>query len=191
MAGRDTDIAAAKNRLRAEVLSARAAMSEAELAAAGAALADRGLGHWHGVARVAAYLEFGTEPPTRPLLDALAAGGTEVVVPVVDGNDLDWVRYLPGGPMTRGRLGSAEPAGERLGRAALATADVVLVPALAVDLTGNRLGRGRGYYDRVLSSVAAPAVAVGYDGELVEQLPVEPHDRPVQGMLRPCGYLRL
>jgi 5-formyltetrahydrofolate cyclo-ligase len=51
------------------------------------------------------------------------------------------------------------------------------------------LGRGRGYYDRALTAVAAPVVAVGYDDELVDAVPIEPHDQRVQAMLRPAGYV--
>ncbi len=125
----------------------------------------------------------------RPLLDALAAGDTEIVIPVIDGDELDWVRYLPGGEVQRNSLGIAEPTGTRLGAAVLDSVDVVLVPALAVDPAGHRLGRGRGFYDRALRRVSVPAVAIGYDDELVPAVPAEPHDRPVQAMLRPAGYV--
>jgi 5-formyltetrahydrofolate cyclo-ligase len=67
-------------------------------------------------------------------------------------------------------------------------ADVVLVPALAVDRDGHRLGRGRGYYDRALESVTAPVVAVVYDDDVIDDVPIEPHDRCVDGRLTPSGY---
>jgi 5-formyltetrahydrofolate cyclo-ligase len=124
----------------------------------------------------------------RPLLDQLTDSGTEIVVPVVRGDDLDWVVYVPQAAVTTSQAGVDEPTGRRLGAAGLATADVIVVPALAVDHLGNRLGRGRGYYDRALAEVSGPVVAVGYDDELVESVPVERHDRAVQAMLRPAGY---
>jgi 5-formyltetrahydrofolate cyclo-ligase len=66
---------------------------------------------------------------------------------------------------------------------------VVLVPALAVDRRGRRLGRGGGYYDRTLASLAGPAYAVVYDDEVVEEVPVEPHDVAVAGALTPSGLV--
>jgi 5-formyltetrahydrofolate cyclo-ligase len=69
----------------------------------------------------------------------------------------------------------------------LAAASVVVVPALSVDRDGNRLGRGRGYYDRALSDIKAPVVAVVYDDELIDVVPAEPHDRRVDAVLRPRG----
>jgi 5-formyltetrahydrofolate cyclo-ligase len=67
---------------------------------------------------------------------------------------------------------------------------MLLVPALAVDRAGNRLGRGGGYYDRALSGIRAQVVAVIYDDELVDAVPHEPHDRLVDATLRPLGVSR-
>ncbi len=78
-----------------------------------------------------------------------------MLVPVVTGAaPLDWCEYVtrqPPQPTRRGALGIDEPTGPRLGPAAIADADVVLVPALAVDRRGHRLGRGGGHYDRTLA----------------------------------------
>jgi 5-formyltetrahydrofolate cyclo-ligase len=175
--------------LRLAVLAARETLPPEDRAVAGAAIARHGLTEWRGVGRLAAYLDVGTEPPTRPLLDALVIGGSEIVVPIVAGDGLDWVHYDPVGAVTRGALGVDEPTGTRLGSTALVAVELILVPALAVDHDGNRLGRGRGYYDRALTAVAAPVVAVGYDDELVDAVPIEPHDQRVQAMLRPAGYV--
>jgi len=175
-----------KVRMRVELLAARSARPVEARAAAGLALARHALAAWSGVGSVAAYASFGTEPPTRPMLDALAAAGVDVLLPVVTGDALDWAAYRPEA-MVPGELGIPEPAGARLGAGAVAHCEVVVVPALAVDRAGHRLGRGRGYYDRALAAVTAPVVAVGYDEELVEAVPVEPHDRSVDGMLRPAG----
>jgi 5-formyltetrahydrofolate cyclo-ligase len=80
-----------------------------------------------------------------------------------------------------------EPTGPRLGRDALQAAEVVLVPALAVDARGIRLGRGGGYYDRALARLAPSALVVAllYEGELCEQLPALPYDQPVRAALTP------
>ena len=88
-----------------------------------------------------------------------------------------------------------EPAGERLGPDAVTEADVVLLPGLAVDARGLRLGRGGGSYDRVLARLerarAHPALVVLlYDSEVVERVPEEPHDRPVHAVVTPSGVRR-
>ena len=91
--------------------------------------------------------------------------------------------------LERGPLGLLEPPPPYLGPDALARARLVLVPALAVDRQGNRLGRGRGYYDRALAELPAAVrvLAVVFDDELLDDVPTEAHDRPVTGALLPSG----
>jgi 5-formyltetrahydrofolate cyclo-ligase len=93
------------------------------------------------------------------------------------------------GLLAPGRFGLLEPVGHRLGPTAIGTADVVVVPALAVARDGVRLGRGGGYYDRALRHVrpGAALVAALFDDELVEALPAEPHDRRVTAVVTPSG----
>ena len=100
-------------------------------------------------ATVAAYVAVGSEPGTAPLLHALVAAGQRVVLPVLlpDG-DLDWAAFAGDQDLAPARFGLLEPAGRRLGVEAVATADAVLVPGLAVSARGERLGRGGGSYDR-------------------------------------------
>jgi len=66
----------------------------------------------------------------------------------------------------------------------------VLAPALAVDGAGHRLGQGGGSYDRALTRTSAPVLAVVFDDELLESVPVQRHDRPVGGTLTPAGGVR-
>ncbi|MFT4043774.1 MAG: 5-formyltetrahydrofolate cyclo-ligase [Gordonia sp. (in: high G+C Gram-positive bacteria)] len=137
---------------------------------------------------VAAYLPSGTEPGSLALLDALLDRGVTVLVPSVPPGEpapLDWVRYEADTTLTRGRWGLLEAGGEPLGPQALQSASVVFVPALAVDKSGVRLGRGAGYYDRTLTGLSAELVAVIYDDELVDVLPADPHDIPVGWALTP------
>ena len=83
------------------------------------------------------------------------------------------------GRLAPARHGLLEPIGPRLGPTAIGTADVVVVPALAVARDGIRLGRGGGYYDRALQHVRPDAVLVAlvFDDEFVDELPTEPHDQ--------------
>jgi 5-formyltetrahydrofolate cyclo-ligase len=86
-----------------------------------------------------------------------------------------------------GPYGLREPVGPRLGPDAIGLADVLLIPALAVDRRGVRLGRGAGHYDRSLPKAGAEAalIAVVRDEELVDQLPDEPHDVRMTATLTP------
>ncbi len=149
---------------------------------------------------VAAYVSVGSEPGTRALLDALDARGVRVLLPVLmANNDLDWGAYQGEGSLVhvrhRGKMALLEPAGERLGPDAVLSADAVLLPGLAADARGMRLGRGGGSYDRVLGRLeragADPALVVLlYDSEVVERVPEEPHDRPVHAVVTPSGVRR-
>ncbi len=137
---------------------------------------DRVLAELLAGARVAAYASFGTEPGT---LELLVPGH---LLPVVQPDrDLDWVAY-------QGRLPAL---GARLGVSAVAGCDVVLVPALAVDRNGARLGRGGGSYDRALRRATGLLVALLHEGELVDALPSEPHDVAVHAVATPSGLLHL
>lgn len=128
-----------------------------------------------GASRVAAYLPVGHEPQVtvRP--------GWLLPVVTEDG-DLDWAAH-DGRLVTR--RGVSEPAGPLLGRAAVSTCDVVLVPALLVATDGVRLGKGAGCYDRALPRVTGLTVALVADEELVEALPSEPHDVRVAAVATP------
>jgi 5-formyltetrahydrofolate cyclo-ligase len=144
-------------------------------------------------ATVAAYVSMNGEPGTGPLLDGLRAAGKRVILPVVlPGLDLDWAVYRDPRDLVPARFGLLEPGGEPLGVDAIATADVVLVPALAVSPAGVRLGRGGGCYDRALGRVPVGTFtcALLYDGEVDLDVPVEPHDRPVLYAATPSGIRR-
>lgn len=188
-----TSVVAEKQRLRDACLTRRRARTPAEREAAAEAIAlhAASLPALTGVRRVAAYLSFGGEPGTGPLLALLAARGVETIVPIsLDGGALDWVLLEPGAALTTTPLGIPEPSGPRLGPDALASAGLAIVPALAVDHTGHRLGRGAGYYDRVLATISAPICAVVHADELVPHVPHEPHDVPVDLVLTPAGVFR-
>lgn len=171
-----------KAALRRAVLSRRAALpvdvrERAEQAAVDALVPD-------APPRVAAYLSLGTEPGTTALLAALAARAVQVLLPVVlPDHDLDWASADDG--LAPGPYGLLEPRGERLGRDAVAGCALVVVPALAVDRAGHRLGRGGGSYDRALTRTSGWVVALLHDGETLAALPHETHDRRVNAVVTP------
>ena len=139
-------------------------------------------------ATVAAYVSIGHEPGTGPLLEALGRLGRRVLLPVLqpDG-DLDWAVH--GGELRSAARGLLEPAGPLLGREAVATADVVLTPGLAVAADGTRLGRGGGSYDRALGRVPLGTFTCTllYDDEYPVAVPAAPHDRRVVAVAQPSG----
>ena len=158
-----------KRALRASILQRRAARSADERAAAAEAISAYLTGAaFAQVPTVAAYLSMSSEPGTGPLIDALVARGTTVIVPVTSTDwALDWVRYEPGARLVESALGVPEPDGPRLGAGALDAAGLVIAPALAVDQSGWRLGRGAGYFDRALAQAAGPICALVYADELL------------------------
>jgi 5-formyltetrahydrofolate cyclo-ligase len=169
-----------KQDLREELLQERRALTAEQIDAARAAVRAAVLTRQAeiGWSTVAAYLPLRTEPGSHELLDELVRRGARVLVPVTEpDHDLDWV---------------ALPGDEPVGRDAIASVDVVLVPALAVAADGTRLGRGGGSYDRALARVPAgtPVAALLYDAEVVTRLPSEPWDRPVTAVVTPSGGWR-
>jgi 5-formyltetrahydrofolate cyclo-ligase len=192
--GSPAEIDAAKSVLRTAILAARRALGADTLAAHADAIRDRALKELPSVPTVALYASTGTEPGTRPLLEALHAAGVRVLLPALraDGQ-LDWGVYDGPDRLVPSALGTVEPAGPRLGPAAVAEAPLVLVPGLAADRRGHRLGRGGGYYDRTLGHAdpAALLVVVLHPGETVAEVPVRGHDVTVHAVLSPGGLERV
>ena len=183
-AGAPASVAAEKAALRARLLAAREAQSADQRAAAGRLIRDHvlSLPQAQMAGTVAAYFSVGTEPETRSLIYGMWKRGTYVILPLLrPGGELDWASYEGPESLVPGPKGLLEPSESPRGADAVARAALVLVPALAVDARGNRLGRGGGSYDRALALVGprVPVIALLNDGELVGEVPVEPHDRPV------------
>lgn len=144
-------------------------------------------------ATVAAYVSTTREPGTGAVLEELRAAGKRVILPaLLPDNDLDWVAYTGPEALVPAGRGLLEPVGPRLGPDAVASADVVLCPAVAVDRTGMRLGRGGGSYDRALGRVPVGTFvcALLYDEEVVDRVPAGAHDRPVTAVVTPRGITR-
>jgi len=179
-----------KAALRTRLLTARAERPEEQRTAAGRAIRDTLLERpeVQMAGTIAAYYSVGAEPDTRGLLFALWKRGSYVLLPLLrpDG-DLDWASYEGPESLVPGPRGLLEPGEPPRGPGAVARADVVLAPALAVDRAGNRLGRGGGSYDRALARVGplVPLIALVYDAELLDRVPAEPHDVKVRAAVSP------
>ncbi len=193
--------------LRRRLSAARAAVSPAVRATEAAALARmaQAAALPPGPAgTVCAYWPVGSEPGSPALLDGLLRRGCRVLLPVTGApggasagaaaGPLDWAQYTGASSLRARPLGLREPDGPLLGCAAIAEAVLVLLPALAVDHRGVRLGRGGGHYDRTLplARPGTPLVAVVRDEEVLAWLPAQPHDVLVSAALTPgAGLLPL
>lgn len=188
-----TPVEAQKIALRDRLLTTRRRRGLHEVVEAAQAIADHAITipELRRAATVAAYVSTATEPGTGPLLDALSRAGKRVILPVLQADgDLDWAAHT--GDLVAARRGLLEPTGPHLGTDAIATADVVLTPGLAVDRSGLRLGRGGGSYDRSLSRVPVGTFTcvLLYDDEVLDEVPADVHDRPVTAALTPSGLVR-
>ncbi len=191
-----------KRVVREAVLAARSALTARDRERHDAALAAAAGELIRDLACVAAYAPLADEPGGITLPDRLAEAMPSatsrgqrpygLLLPaMLPDRDLDWVTYegvLASGAQLRVLR---EPPGQRLGVDAIAEAELVFVPALAVDVTGARLGRGGGSYDRALTRVRAgvPIIALLYPDEVLPTVPTQPHDRPVTAALTPDGLV--
>jgi 5-formyltetrahydrofolate cyclo-ligase len=193
--GSASTAAAAKIALRDRIRTSRHRRPLVEVVEAGRGLAEvvTARPEVRRAATVAAYVSIGSEPGTGALLDALSALGKRVILPALQPDmDLDWGTWRGATSLAPARKGLLEPV-DRLGPDAVATADVVLVPGLAVSASGDRLGQGGGCYDRALGRipVGTPVVICLYDNEVGLDVPVDDHDRPVTAAVTPTRWIPL
>ncbi|MBC9943774.1 5-formyltetrahydrofolate cyclo-ligase [Leucobacter sp. cx-328] len=147
------------------------------------------------VTRVTSFVSVGDEPSTAGFNAWAVAEGIEVLLPRVrpDGQ-MDWgvLTSAPDGGLAPGAFGIPEPVGDLLPATAPQETDLMLIPAACVDGRGNRLGWGRGFFDRCLAGLATPppVFAVVFDDEVFEAVPVEPHDAPIAGAVTERQVLR-
>jgi len=185
-------VAGEKAALRRRLLADRARLSPDQRAAAGRALRDAvlELPQVQMAGTIAAYYSLSSEPDTHGLVYALWKRGGYVLLPLLRPDaDLDWASYEGPDSLRPGPRGLAEPAEPPRGMDAVTRADLVLVPALAVDRGGVRLGRGGGSYDRALARVGpgVPTIALVYDGELLDEVPADDHDQRVRMVACPSA----
>lgn len=188
-------VAERKRSRRNELAERRSARAQPELDELAERLAGAvlGLTEVELAGTVACYVGVGAEPGTAPLIAGLRAAGKRVLLPITnDDMTLDWAEHTDDAGLAPARFGLLEPTGPRLGPDAVTTAEVVLVPALAVDAAGVRLGRGGGCYDRVVAKLGPGTVtcALLYADEILDTVPAEPHDLRVDMAATPDGVTR-
>ena len=143
---------------------------------------------------VTSYISYGSEPSTNDLNAELLRRGVTVLMPrMLPDSDLEWVAWNGGEVEMNGRL--SEPIGPAF--STLNQVDICIVPALHIDGKGNRMGKGKGCYDRALSRLdeatkgALFTIGIVHDGEITEpDLPCEPHDIPLKAAATPTALVR-
>lgn len=132
---------------------------------------------------VLAYYSLPDEVDTHRLIDELVAKGKTVLLPkVLDGESMELRRYCSRDDLREGPFGIMEPVGEPY--VDYECIDIALIPGMAFDGRGHRLGRGRGYYDRLLTAHrSVPTIGVCFDFQKVAEVPVDSHDRAVDAVV--------
>lgn len=176
------DIDARKADVRASARDARDALASGLGAAAATGIAARFMSSpLQGLAtgaNVAGYMPMRSEIDPRLLMDRLVAAGSVLCLPdvVAEGTPLAFRRWMPNDPLDAGRYGISVPSPD----ADELVPDLVLVPMLAFDRQGHRLGYGGGYYDRTIAGLREGrdvlAVGLAFSGQVRDDLPVGPHD---------------
>lgn len=183
-----------KRALRAELRERRQLLSEPqrETAAAGITAQLDALVATHGARSISCFLSHTAEPSTWDFVRGAVDRGIRVLLPITRADGLlDWAVADDSDEYAEGLFGLMEPTGEVLGPIAVNDVDLMIIPAAAVDLTGTRLGWGRGYFDKTIGSMQGgpPVYAVVYDSEVFDSLPREVHDQPVDGIITPTSTL--
>jgi len=146
---------------------------------------------WEGTHTVLFYAPLANEPDIWPAFEFIIRQGLTVALPRMDagaGGYTACVIRNPAQDLVVGHFGIREPA-PFCAEHPLNLLDLVLVPGVAFDLGGRRLGRGAGYYDRLLSKVRGTTCGIAFDEQISGELPVEPHDVFVDCILTPTRWL--
>lgn len=191
-----SDVQQQKRALRAELRERRQLLSDAQRRSAAEGIAAQldALVSARGAGSVSCFLSTTTEPGTRRFVADAAARGIRVLLPITrEDGLLDWAVANETDEVAEGMFGLPEPTGEVLGPIAVNDVDLMIIPAAAVDRTGTRLGWGRGYFDKTIGSMerCPPVYAVIYDSEVLDSLPREVHDQPVDGIVTPTQTITL
>jgi len=142
----------------------------------------------HGVA-ISGFWPMASEMDPRPLMTALIARGHRLCLPVVEGRDaaLIFRAWTPGDALVEAVFGTRVPAADQ----ELITPAAVLVPLLAFDRAGHRLGYGGGYYDRTLAALSDPlAIGIAYGFQEADEVPHDAHDQRLDWVVTELGAAR-
>jgi 5-formyltetrahydrofolate cyclo-ligase len=134
---------------------------------------------------IGAYCAFGSEIRTNEIIDNAISGGKTVSLPTVEGKNIRFYEYTNRKYLVRGRFGIMEP----LPYGETTDMDLLIVPGVAFDKTGSRLGYGKAYYDRYLTNSQAYSIGLAYSFQLTDSIPQHPHDRKVNAVATEKGII--
>lgn len=186
-------VSRSKDTARAQSISTRAARSVVEISDAGLAIGNHDWANLCQGQLVTCFVSMATEPPTSVLRDKLHGLGKDVALPIMKPeHSLAW--GFDGSELIKNSYGIAEPAADKID---ISRASAIIIPALRVGRDGSRLGRGAGYYDRVLTSV--PKYSTGgplriclvFDDEVDDSVPSESHDESIDVIVTPSQIIRV
>ena len=142
---------------------------------------------WQQAQHILCYWSLPDELPTHETVNRWLEQGKSIYLPRVKGDDLEIVPYHGAQSLDENnRFHIGEPVGDAVDASCL---ELIIVPAVALDAKRNRLGRGKGFYDRLLSNTKCPTIGVVCDFQMVEEVPVEPHDRPLDCVVTSDGVI--
>lgn len=142
---------------------------------------------WQQAQHILCYWSLPDELPTHETVNRWLEQGKSIYLPRVKGDDLEIVPYHGAQSLDENnRFHIGEPVGDAVDASCL---ELIIVPAVALDAKRNRLGRGKGFYDRLLSSTKCPTIGVACDFQLVDEVPIEPHDRPLDCVVTSDGVI--
>jgi 5-formyltetrahydrofolate cyclo-ligase len=181
-----------KRAMRLEILARRDALSEAERRTKSAAIAERvlALPELEAARTLMLFWSFGSEVDTAPMITRLVGQGRRLALPRIEEGEAVPVAYRPGDPVSETRFGAMEPtSGDVVDPMEL---DAVVTPGVAFDHGCHRSGYGGGFYDRLFGRArpGVPRIAVAFAVQLVEKVPVGPHDRRVDIVVTEDEVLR-
>ena len=178
-----------KKSVRQEILTRRISHAKAEDDSKKIAERFLSLPQLKKAKNILLYYPHKNEVDTRFIIkELIKSKNFNLFLPKVVGNDLIPVKITDLSVLKKGYAGIMEPEGER---SSPENIDIVVVPAVAFDLEGHRLGYGKGYYDRFLKKTKALKVGVAYDFQIVDKLPREQHDVPVDLIITPTRLIKV
>lgn len=170
-----------KNELRKKALVARDSLLPGQRSSKSRQIEERlfSLPEFKSAHVIMFFASFRSEVETAPMIRRALAAGKRVVLPKVKGKELELFEIkIFDSDVSPGAWGIPEPRGSALVK--LDELDVIIVPGVAFDERGNRLGYGAGFYDKLLSEFKKPTVAIAFEQQIVPMILADPHDVPVK-----------
>jgi 5-formyltetrahydrofolate cyclo-ligase len=190
--GTEVNVQDSKIEIRAKIQTALARISPAVRAVESIDLCARLKMQAQSARTILFFAPLPDELDVWPLMEEFLAAGKTVALPFFEAQGNNYTARQVKNVATDvagGKFGVREPGSNCL-EIPLDRFDLVLVPGLAFDLSGNRLGRGKGFYDRLLAAASGVKSGVGYDFQVLEKIPVEPHDAGVDFIMTPERCLK-